>query len=72
MSLPTIAEIKQLKVEDLENEILIIKKQLFKLRVYRGTKQTFKPHQFKHAKHRLSQLLTVQKNNKKFTLNIKE
>lgn len=71
MSLPTIKEITELNSEDLENEILTIKKQLFKLRLYRETKQAFKSHQFKHGKHRLAQLLMVQKNNKKFTLDIK-
>nr|YP_011007549.1 50S ribosomal protein L29 [Syringoderma abyssicola]WAM64978.1 50S ribosomal protein L29 [Syringoderma abyssicola] len=61
MSLPKIGEIKTLTHNDLENEILSIKKQLFKLRLYRGTKQSFKSHQFKHGKHRLAQLLMVQK-----------
>jgi len=63
MSLPKIAEIKTLTNNDLENEILSIKKQLFKLRLCRATKQSFKPHQFKHAKHRLAQLLMIQKSN---------
>jgi len=63
MSLPKIAEIKTLTNTDLENEILSIKKQLFKLRLCRATKQPFKSHQFKHAKHRLGQLLMVQKSN---------
>lgn len=72
MSLPTISEIKLLKPEDLENEILNVKKQLFKLRLYRGTKRDFKPHQFKHEKHRLAQLLMVQKNNKKLAIELEE
>nr|YP_011005863.1 50S ribosomal protein L29 [Desmarestia aculeata]QWK43716.1 ribosomal protein L29 [Desmarestia aculeata]WAM62867.1 50S ribosomal protein L29 [Desmarestia aculeata] len=63
MSLPKIAEIQTLTNTDLENEILSIKKQLFKLRLCRATKQSFKSHQFKHAKHRLGQLLMIQKSN---------
>lgn len=72
MSLPTISEVKILKQEDLENEILNVKKQLFKLRLYRETKQNFKSHQFKHARHRLAQLLMVQNNHKKLAIKIKE
>nr|YP_010634171.1 50S ribosomal protein L29 [Ecklonia radiata]YP_011006283.1 50S ribosomal protein L29 [Ecklonia cava]YP_011006424.1 50S ribosomal protein L29 [Eisenia bicyclis]QWK43290.1 ribosomal protein L29 [Ecklonia arborea]QWK43574.1 ribosomal protein L29 [Ecklonia radicosa]WAM63428.1 50S ribosomal protein L29 [Ecklonia cava subsp. stolonifera]WAM63287.1 50S ribosomal protein L29 [Ecklonia cava]WAM63569.1 50S ribosomal protein L29 [Eisenia bicyclis] len=63
MSLPKIDEIKNLDKNELENEILNIKKQLFKLRLRRGTKQSFKSHQFKHGKHRLAQLLMIQKSN---------
>nr|YP_006639098.1 50S ribosomal protein L29 [Saccharina japonica]YP_009865345.1 50S ribosomal protein L29 [Saccharina latissima]YP_010688160.1 50S ribosomal protein L29 [Saccharina longissima]YP_010863409.1 50S ribosomal protein L29 [Saccharina japonica x Saccharina latissima]YP_011005722.1 50S ribosomal protein L29 [Cymathaere triplicata]YP_011006706.1 50S ribosomal protein L29 [Hedophyllum nigripes]QOV02289.1 50S ribosomal protein L29 [Saccharina sp. ye-B]QWK42297.1 ribosomal protein L29 [Postelsia palma len=63
MSLPKIDEIKNLDKNELENEILNIKKQLFKLRLRRGAKQSFKSHQFKHGKHRLAQLLMIQKSN---------
>ena len=59
MALPKIEEVRALNTKDLENEILTIKKQLFKLRFCRGTKETFKPHEFKHKKHRLGQLLLV-------------
>ena len=41
MSLPKIDEIKNLDKNELENEILNIKKQLFKLRLRRGAKQSF-------------------------------
>lgn len=64
MSLPKITEIKSLTSKDLEDEILDIKKKLFKLRLYRGTKQPIKPHQFIHLKHRLAQLIMTQKTNK--------
>nr|QWK41726.1 ribosomal protein L29 [Akkesiphycus lubricus] len=63
MSLPKIDEIKALSKDDLEKEILNIKKELFKLRLRRGAKQSFKSHQFKHGKHRLAQLLMIKKNN---------
>ena len=53
------------KLEDLtnkmiKNEIVAVKKQLFQLRLQKATRQLEKPHQFKHARHRLSQLLTVE------------
>lgn len=59
MGLPRITDIKELSPSDLDNEILTIKKQLFKLRFCRATKETFKPHEFKHKKHRLAQLLLI-------------
>jgi len=59
MGLPKIEDIKNLSQSDLENEILTIKKQLFKLRFCRATKEAFKPHEFKHNKHRLAQLLLL-------------
>nr|YP_011005024.1 50S ribosomal protein L29 [Analipus japonicus]WAM61887.1 50S ribosomal protein L29 [Analipus japonicus] len=63
MSLPKINEIKDLTKNDLENEILNIKKELFKLRISRKTKKVFKSHQLKHQKHRLAQLLMIQNSN---------
>ena len=60
MSLPNIKEIQTLTISEIENEILLTKKQLFELRLKRVTRQGFKSHLFKHCKHRLSQLLMVQ------------
>lgn len=60
MSLPKIKEILELNDEQLENEILVLKKQLFNLRLKKATRQAFKPHSFRHTKHRLGQLLMVQ------------
>ena len=56
MALPEIKEIRDLNILDLENEILTLKKQLFKLRFCKATKETFKPHEFRHKKRRLAQL----------------
>lgn len=61
MSLPKIQEIKTLTDPQIEKEILSAKKELFELRVKKGTKQSFKSHSFKHTKHRLGQLLMVKK-----------
>ncbi|MFM7365943.1 MAG: 50S ribosomal protein L29 [Cuspidothrix sp.] len=60
MALPRIAEARELSDEKLAEEIVAVKKQLFQLRLQKATRQLEKPHQFRHARHRLSQLLTVE------------
>lgn len=61
MALPKVQETRQLSDDELQSQILTIKKELFDLRFKLATRQPVKPHQFKHAKHRLSQLLTVER-----------
>ncbi|MBE9008801.1 50S ribosomal protein L29 [Pseudanabaenaceae cyanobacterium LEGE 13415] len=61
MALPKIADARSLGDEDLSEQILSTKKELFQLRMQQGTRQLDKPHQFKHLKHRLAQLLTVER-----------
>ncbi|MBD2519240.1 50S ribosomal protein L29 [Nostoc sp. FACHB-973] len=60
MPLPKISEARELSDEKISDEILAVKRQLFQLRLQKATRQLDKPHQFKHAKHRLAQLLTVE------------
>jgi large subunit ribosomal protein L29 len=60
MALPDIKEVRELGEADLQAEILALKKKLFQLRLQKSTRQPFKPHEFTHAKHRLSQLMTVE------------
>ncbi|MBW4449744.1 MAG: 50S ribosomal protein L29 [Spirirestis rafaelensis WJT71-NPBG6] len=60
MPLPKISEAREFSDEKLSDEILAVKKQLFQLRLQKATRQLEKPHQFKHARHRLAQLLTVE------------
>ena len=60
MALPKISEARDLSDAELSEQIIAIKKQLFQLRLQQATRQLDKPHQFKHAKHRLAQLLTVE------------
>lgn len=60
MPLPKISEARELSDEQLSEEILAVKKQLFQLRLQKATRQLEKPHQFRHARHRLAQLLTVE------------
>ncbi len=61
MPLPKIEEARNLSDQELEAEIIAVKKQLFDLRFQKGTRQLDKSHQFKHARHRLAQLLTVER-----------
>ncbi len=60
MPLPKIEEARNLSDEELDVQIIAVKKQLFQLRLQKATRQLDKPHQFKHAKHRLAQLLSVE------------
>ena len=47
----------RIKIED---EIINSKKELFNLRLQRATRQSFKSHNFKHLKHKVAQLLTLE------------
>ncbi|PSB01172.1 50S ribosomal protein L29 [Merismopedia glauca] len=60
MALPKIEEARKLSDKELVDEIVAIKRQLFELRLQQATRRLEKPHQFKHVKHRLAQLLTVE------------
>ncbi|PLZ71456.1 50S ribosomal protein L29, partial [Fischerella thermalis] len=42
-----------------------VKKELFQLRLQKATRQLEKPHLFRHARHRLAQLLTVESERKR-------
>lgn len=61
MALPKIEDARKLKEDDLAAEILSVKRELFQLRLEQATRRLEKPHLFKHAKHRLAQLLTVER-----------
>lgn len=53
------SEIEKLDSATLENEIIRVSQELVNLRVKKATRQEFKPHEFKHNKIRLAQLLTL-------------
>lgn len=65
MPLPKISEARELTDEQLAEEILAVKKQLFQLRLQKATRQLEKPHLFRHARHRLAQLMTVEAERKR-------
>ncbi len=60
MPLSKISEFTQLSDQELADEIVAVKRQLFELRMQVATRQEVKPHLFKHARHRLAQLMTVE------------
>ncbi len=61
MALPKIEEVRSLSDEELAAEVLAVKRELFQLRLEQATRRLEKPHMFKHTKHRLAQLLTVER-----------
>jgi large subunit ribosomal protein L29 len=67
MPLPKISEARELSDEKLVQQIIATKKQLFQLRLQKATRQLEKPHQFRHARHRLAQLLTVEAERQRVT-----
>ncbi len=60
MALPTVKEARDLSDSELAEQIITAKKELFELRFQKATRKLEKPHLFKHTRHRLSQLLTVE------------
>ncbi|USR91889.1 50S ribosomal protein L29 [Phormidium yuhuli AB48] len=60
MALPQIEEVRNLSQEEIAEQVVQVKKQLFELRLQQATGQLEKTHQFKHLRHRLAQLLTVE------------
>ena len=65
MPLPKISEARELSDDKLAQEIVAVKRQLFQLRLQKATRQLDKPHQFRHARHRLAQLMTVEAERKR-------
>jgi large subunit ribosomal protein L29 len=57
MSLPKYNDLNNLTtVIDIDQEIFLIQKNLFDLRIKKATNQSIKVHLFKHAKRRIAQL----------------
>ncbi len=61
MALPKVAEVRELSDTELADEIVAVKKQLFQLRLQKATGRLETTHLFKHTRHRLAQLLTVER-----------
>ncbi|NJO77518.1 MAG: 50S ribosomal protein L29 [Cyanobacteria bacterium RM1_2_2] len=61
MPLPKVEEIRDLSDQELNDRIVATKKELFQLRFQKATRQLEKPHQFKHLRHRLAQLMTLER-----------
>ncbi|NEP17221.1 MAG: 50S ribosomal protein L29 [Leptolyngbya sp. SIO4C1] len=62
MALSKMEDIRKLSAEEVTEEIAKIKRELFELRFQKATRQMETGfHQFKHARHRLAQLMTVER-----------
>lgn len=61
MSLPKVEDIRDLGDQELSDQIASVKKELFQLRFQKATRQLEKTHQFKHLRHRLAQLMTIER-----------
>lgn len=61
MPLPKIEEVRDLNDQELSERIVATKKELFQLRFQKATRQLEKSHQFKHLRHRLAQLMTLER-----------
>lgn len=64
MAFLNFSELKSFDDDRLTGEILEVKKQLFDLRLKKATRQSFKPHLFKHNKRKVAQLLTLESQKK--------
>lgn len=60
MAFPKIEEVRNLSDSEIVEEIMAAKRKLFELRLEKATGRLEKPHEFKHTRHRLAQLLTVE------------
>ena len=60
MAKPDTAEVRKLTDADIKEQIEGTRRELFDLRFQRATRQLSNPHQFKEARIKLAQLLTVQ------------
>lgn len=64
MSFQSFSELKDLDDVKLSQEIIDAKKSLFDMRLKKATRQTFKPHLFKHTKRKIAQLMTIERQRK--------
>lgn len=60
MALSSFQSLKDLNDIQIEESIVEAKKELLNLRLQRATRQSFKPHSFKHLKRKIAQLLTLE------------
>jgi large subunit ribosomal protein L29 len=60
MALSKMSDLRSLTSAEVETQIEEVKRELFNLRFQKATRQPVQPHQFKHARHKLAQLKTLQ------------
>ena len=64
MSFQSFSDFKDFDDAKLSEEIVTAKKSLFEMRLKKATRQTFKPHLFKHTKRKIAQLMTIERQTK--------
>ncbi len=64
MSFQSFSDFKDFDDAKLSEEIVTAKKSLFEMRLKKATRQTFKPHLFKHTKRKVAQLMTIERQRK--------
>nr|ASO75970.1 ribosomal protein L29 [Storeatula sp. CCMP1868] len=60
MALSNFQTLKDLDANQIQEAIVESKKELFNLRLQKATRQSFKPHNFKHLKRKIAQLMTLE------------
>jgi large subunit ribosomal protein L29 len=60
MALSKAKDIRALSDQEVADSIVAIKRELFDLRLQKATGRLEKTHQFKHARHKLAQLMTIE------------
>ena len=60
MALSKMSDIRALSDQQVADDIVAVKRELFELRLQQATNRLEKTHQFKHARHKLAQLMTVE------------
>ncbi len=61
MALPEITSLRSLSDSEINDQISGARRELFDLRFQQATSRLENPHRFRHARLKLAQLLTVQK-----------
>ena len=72
MALSKVQDARDLSDQELDEQIQALKRQLFELRLQKATRQTVKPHLFKHTRHQLAQLMTVERERQRAALGVKD
>jgi large subunit ribosomal protein L29 len=67
MTLSNIKEVRELSIEQLQEQIEATKRELFDLRFQQATRQLEKPHLFRQTKRNLARLLTVEQEHQQQT-----
>lgn len=64
MSASNFQALRELDNNQIQDNIIELKKELFNLRLQKATRQSFKPHNFKYLKRKIAQLMTLESQRK--------